>query len=215
MNRRKPFIIAIDGPAASGKGTLARKLASHYGFSYLDTGLTYRAVADELLKRRLPLNDEDIALKTASLIDFGSLDRVHLSEHEIGEAASKVAVMGRLRKTLVDMQKAFAEQSKGAVLDGRDIGTVVCPDADVKLYIIAAAEVRAERRYNEMVGKGEKADYNAILADLKRRDERDMKRAESPLKPAKDAHLLDTTKLSIEGAFAAACAIIDPIIEKR
>ena len=215
MNRRKPFIIAIDGPAASGKGTLARKLASHYGFSYLDTGLTYRAVADELLKRHLPLNDEDIAVKTASLIDFGSLERAHLSEHEIGEAASKVAVMGRLRKTLVDMQKAFAKQSKGAVLDGRDIGTVVCPDADVKLYIIAAAEVRAERRYNEMVGKGEKADYNAILADLKRRDERDMKRAESPLKPAKDAHLLDTTKLSIEGAFAAACAIIDPIIEKR
>ncbi|MBI0170000.1 MULTISPECIES: (d)CMP kinase [Bartonella] len=215
MTPNKPFIIAIDGPAASGKGTLARKLASHYGFSYLDTGLTYRAVADELLKRRLPLNDEDIALKTASLIDFGSLDRAHLSEHEIGEAASKVAVMGRLRKTLVDMQKAFAEQSKGAVLDGRDIGTVVCPDADVKLYIIAAAEVRAKRRYNEMVGKGEKADYNAILADLKRRDERDMKRAESPLKPAKDAHLLDTTKLSIEGAFAAACAIIDPIIEKR
>ena len=215
MNRRKPFIIAIDGPAASGKGTLARKLASHYGFSYLDTGLTYRAVADELLKRRFPLNDEDIALKTASLIDFGSLDQVHLSEHEIGEAASKVAVMGRLRKTLVDMQKACAEQSKGAVLDGRDIGTVVCPDADVKLYIIATPEVRAERRYNEMVGKGEKADYNAILADLKRRDERDMKRAESPLKPAKDAHLLDTTKLSIEGAFAAACAIIDPIIEKR
>ena len=215
MTPNKPFIIAIDGPAASGKGTLARKLASHYGFSYLDTGLTYRAVADELLKRRLPLNDEDIALKTASLIDFGSLDRAHLSEHEIGEAASKVAVMGRLRKKLVDMQKAFAKQSKGAVLDGRDIGTVVCPDANVKLYIVAAPEVRAERRYNEMVGKGEKADYNAILADLKRRDERDMKRAESPLKPAKDAHLLDTTKLSIEGAFAAACAIIDPIIEKR
>ena len=215
MTPNKPFIIAIDGPAASGKGTLARKLASHYGFSYLDTGLTYRAVADELLKRHLPLNDEDIAVKTASLIDFGSLERAHLSEHEIGEAASKVAVMGRLRKTLVDMQKAFAEQSKGAVLDGRDIGTVVCPDADVKLYIIATPEVRAERRYNEMVGKGEKADYNAILADLKRRDERDMKRAESPLKPAKDAHLLDTTKLSIEGAFAAACAIIDPIIEKR
>ena len=215
MTPNKPFIIAIDGPAASGKGTLARKLASHYGFSYLDTGLTYRAVADELLKRHLPLNDEDIALKTASLIDFGSLERAHLSEHEIGEAASKVAVMGRLRKTLVDMQKAFAKQSKGAVLDGRDIGTVVCPDADVKLYIIAAPEVRAKRRYNEMVGKGEKADYNAILADLKRRDERDMKRAESPLKPAKDAHLLDTTKLSIEGAFAAACAIIDPIIEKR
>ncbi|MCT6824125.1 (d)CMP kinase [Bartonella apis] len=215
MTPNKPFIIAIDGPAASGKGTLARKLASHYGFSYLDTGLTYRAVADELLKRHLPLNDEDIALKTASLIDFGSLERAHLSEHEIGEAASKVAVMGRLRKTLVDMQKAFAKQSKGAVLDGRDIGTVVCPDANVKLYIVAAPEVRAERRYNEMVGKGEKADYNAILADLKRRDERDMKRTESPLKPAKDAHLLDTTKLSIEGAFAAACAIIDPIIEKR
>ena len=215
MNLKKAFIIAIDGPAASGKGTLARKLASHYGFSYLDTGLTYRAVADELIKRHLPLDDEDIAVKTALLIDFGSLDRAHLSEHEIGEAASKVAVMGRLRKTLVDMQKAFAKQSKGAVLDGRDIGTVVCPDADVKLYIIATPEVRAERRYKEMLEKGEKADYNAILADLKRRDERDMKRAESPLIPAKDAHLLDTTKLSIEGAFAAACAIIDPIIEKR
>ncbi len=215
MNLKKAFIIAIDGPAASGKGTLARKLAAHYQFSYLDTGLTYRAVADELLKRHLPLDDEDIAVKTASLIDFSSLDRAHLSEHKIGEAASKMAVMRRLRKTLVGMQKAFAEQNKGAVLDGRDIGTVVCPDANVKLYIIATPEVRAERRYNEMLGKGEKADYNAILADLKRRDERDMNRAESPLKPAKDAHLLDTTKLSIEGAFTAACAMIDPILAKR
>lgn len=214
MTGLTPFIIAIDGPAASGKGTLARKLAAHYGLSYLDTGLTYRAVADALLEKHLPLDEEDIAVKIAGTLDLSSLDRNHLSEHKIGEAASKIAVMGRLRKTLVNLQRSFCKKGKGAVLDGRDIGTVVCPDANVKLYIIASPEVRAERRYKEMLGKGENADFTAILADLKRRDERDMNRAESPLKPAEDAHLLETTKLSIEGAFNAACAIIDPIFNK-
>lgn len=214
MTGLKPFIIAIDGPAASGKGTLARKLAAHYGLPYLDTGLTYRAVADALLEKHLPLDDEDIAVNIAGTLDLSSLDRNHLSEHKIGEAASKVAVMGRLRKTLVNLQRGFCENGKGGVLDGRDIGTVVCPDANIKLYIIASPEVRAERRYKEMIGKGEKADYNTILADLKQRDERDMNRTESPLKPAEDAHLLDTTKLSIESAFNAACAIIDPIFNK-
>ena len=214
MTGQKPFIIAIDGPAASGKGTLARKLAAHYGLPYLDTGLTYRAVADALLEKHLPLNDEDIAVNIAGTLNLSSLDRNHLSEHKIGEAASKVAVMGRLRKTLVNLQRGFCENGKGGVLDGRDIGTVVCPDADIKLYIIASPEVRAERRYKEMIGKGEKADYTAILADLKQRDERDMNRTESPLKPAEDAHLLDTTKLSIEGAFNAACALIDPIFKQ-
>lgn len=214
MTGLKPFIIAIDGPAASGKGTLARKLAAHYGLPYLDTGLTYRAVADALLEKHLPLDDEDIAVKIAGTLDLSSFDRNHLSEHKIGEAASKVAVMGRLRKTLVNLQRGFCENGKGGVLDGRDIGTVVCPNADIKLYIIASPEVRAERRYKEMIGKGEKADYNTILADLKQRDERDMNRTESPLKPAEDAHLLDTTKLSIESAFNAACAIIDPIFNK-
>ena len=214
MTGLTPFIIAIDGPAASGKGTLARKLAAHYGLSYLDTGLTYRAVANALLEKHLPLDEEDIAVKIAGTLNLSSLDRNHLSEHKIGEAASKIAVMGRLRKTLVSLQRGFCKKGKGTILDGRDIGTVVCPDANVKLYIIASPEVRAERRYKEMLGKGEKADFTAILADLKRRDERDMNRAESPLKPAEDAHLLDTTKLSIEGAFNAACAIIDPIFNK-
>lgn len=211
----KPFVIAIDGPAASGKGTLARSLAGHYHLPYLDTGLTYRAVADAILKDNLPLDDEDLAVKIAKSLNLSALDPHYLSSNDIGEAASKVAVMPRLRETLVHRQRKFSENQRGAVLDGRDIGTVVCPNATVKLYIIASPQARAERRFREIIGKGEQADYEVILADLIRRDARDMNRAQSPLKPAEDAHLLDTTKLSIEGAFNAACAVIDPIIAKN
>ena len=211
----KPFVIAIDGPAASGKGTLARNLATHYHLPHLDTGLTYRAVADALLKANEPLDNENIAIKIAKSLDFSLLDPDHLSNNEIGEAASKVAVMSGLRETLVAVQRQFAEQTNGAVLDGRDIGTVVCPDASVKLYIIASPEARAERRYREILSKGETEDYNKILADLIQRDERDMNRKQSPLKPAPDAHLLDTTKLSIEGAFKAACAVVDTVLAQR
>lgn len=203
------FIIAIDGPAASGKGTLARNLAAHYGFHHLDTGLTYRAVAKALIDQGLPLDDEAIATRVAQALDLKGLDRTVLSAHEIGEAASKVAVMQNVRRALVEAQRKFAENLPGTVLDGRDIGTVVCPDAPVKLYITASAEVRAERRFNEMRAKNADADYNEVLDDLKRRDERDMNRLASPLKPASDAHLIDTSKMDIEAAFLEAKTLID------
>ncbi len=205
----KAFIIAIDGPAASGKGTLARNLATHYGFHHLDTGLTYRAVAKALIDQGLPLDDEAIAVRAAQELDLKGLDRTVLSAHEIGEAASKVAIMPEVRRALVEAQRKFAENLPGTVLDGRDIGTVVCPDAPVKLYITASAEVRAERRFNEMRAKNADADYNEVLDDLKRRDERDMNRSASPLKPASDAHLIDTSKMDIEAAFLEAKKLID------
>lgn len=205
----KAFIIAIDGPAASGKGTLARNLASHYNFHHLDTGLTYRAVAKALIDQGLPLDDEAIAARVAQELDLKGLDRIVLSAHEIGEAASKVAVMPEVRRALVEAQRKFADNLPGTVLDGRDIGTVVCPDAPVKLYITASAEVRAERRFNEMRAKNADADYNEVLDDLKRRDERDMNRSASPLKPASDAHLIDTSKMDIEAAFLEAKKLID------
>ncbi|HWD14668.1 (d)CMP kinase [Pseudochrobactrum sp. sp1633] len=207
--RTQAFIIAIDGPAASGKGTLARNLAAHYGFHHLDTGLTYRAVAKTLIDQGLPLDDEVIAARIAQTLDLKGLDRTVLSAHEIGEAASKVAVMPEVRSALVEAQRKFAVNLPGTVLDGRDIGTVVCPDAPVKLYITASVEVRAERRYNEMRAKNANADYNAVLDDLKRRDERDMNRTTSPLKPASDAHLIDTSKMDIEAAFLEAKKLID------
>ncbi len=203
------FVIAIDGPAAAGKGTLARKLAEHYGLPHLDTGLTYRATAKALVDAGKPLDDETIAAETAAAIDLGNLDRTVLSAHEIGEAASKVAAMPSVRVALVEAQRRFAEAGRGAVLDGRDIGTVVCPDAPVKLYVTADAEIRARRRYDEIVARGETADFTQILDDVRRRDERDMGRKDSPLRPADDAHLLDTSKMGIEAAFRAACAYVD------
>ncbi len=203
------FTIAIDGPAASGKGTLARRLAEKYGFHHLDSGLTYRAVGHALLDAGLPLDSEDLAVIVAENLDLGKLDRTILSSHEIGNAASKVAVMSRVREVLVEVQREFARKEPGTVIDGRDIGTVVCPDANVKLYITASPEVRANRRYKEIIDSGGEADYEAILADIKIRDERDMSRKDSPLKPAEDAHLLDTTEMSIETAFQTALAIVE------
>jgi len=206
---KRPFVIAIDGPAASGKGTLARKIAAHYGLPCLDTGLTYRAVAYTMLKQNMDMTDETAAVKIAEKLDLSALDATALSAHEIGEAASKVAVLPLLRHALVNAQRRFAANPAGAVLDGRDIGTVVCPDADIKLYIAADVEERAKRRYKEIAAKGGAAVYEDILADLQRRDTRDMNRAASPLRPADDALLLNTTKLSIEEAFFAACRLID------
>ncbi|MCT8992152.1 (d)CMP kinase [Chelativorans sp. SCAU2101] len=213
--RERVFTIAIDGPAASGKGTLARKLAAHYGLHHLDTGLTYRAVARALLDAGLPLDNEAAAEQAARGVDLGTLDRETLSAHGVGEAASKIAVMSAVRRTLVEKQRAFAKTPPGAVLDGRDIGTVVCPDADVKLYVTASAAVRAERRWREILGQGGEADYETILADVERRDARDMARADSPLKPAGDAHLLDTSEMDIETAFRAARAIVDKVLAAR
>ena len=202
------LIIAIDGPAASGKGTLARKLAAHYGIPHLDTGLTYRAVGHALMQVGLPLDREELAKEVARNIDLGRLDREILSAHEIGEAASQVAVMPAVRKALVEAQRQFAASGKGAVLDGRDIGTVVCPDATVKLYVTASPEIRASRRHDEIVGSGGKADRAQILADIIKRDERDIGRTDSPLRPADDAHLIDTSKMDIETAFSEALALV-------
>jgi cytidylate kinase len=205
-----PLVIAIDGPAASGKGTLARRLAEHFGLRHLDTGLTYRAVAHRLLQHGLPLENLSAAETAARQIDLESLDRAVLSRHEVGEAASKIAVMPTVRRILVEKQRAFAEQAPGAVLDGRDIGTVVCPGAQVKLFVTASAQVRARRRHSEMPD-GDAA-FETVLADIERRDARDMGRADSPLRPAPDAHLLDTSQMDIETAFSAAKMIIDDAI---
>jgi CMP/dCMP kinase len=205
----QPLIIAIDGPAASGKGTLARLIASDYGLAHLDTGLTYRAVAKAMLDQGLALDDERQAEDAARSIDLTKLDRSVLSAHAIGEAASKIAVYPEVRRILVEQQRAFSKSSNGAILDGRDIGTVVCPEAPVKFYVTASPDVRAKRRYDEIIHNGGTADFETILADVKRRDERDTGRADSPLRPAADAHLLDTSTMSIETAFRAARAIIE------
>lgn len=205
------MIIAIDGPAASGKGTLARRLATHYGLRHLDTGLTYRAVAAALLARGLPLGDEAVAVATARNLDLARLDRDVLSAHEIGEAASRIAVLPALREELVQLQRRFASEPPGAVLDGRDIGTVVCPNADVKLFATASPRERARRRTAELQGKGKPADFDKVLADLERRDQRDAGRTVAPLKAADDAHLLDTSEMDIEAAFKAAVDIVDRV----
>ncbi len=208
------MIIAIDGPAAAGKGTLSRRIAETYGFHHLDTGLTYRATAKALLDAGLSLDDEAVAERMALAVELAGLDRDALSAHEIGEAASKIAVMPAVRRALVEAQRVFSKRAPGTVLDGRDIGTVVCPDAPVKLYVTASPEVRAKRRYDEILSKGGSADFDAIFADVKKRDERDMGRADSPLKPADDAHLLDTSEMSIEAAFLAAKTLIDAALTK-
>jgi cytidylate kinase len=209
------FVIAIDGPAASGKGTMARRLAEAYGFAHLDTGLTYRAVAKALMDEGLPLDNEALAEEYAKKIDLSALDRAALSTHGVGEAASRVAVMPAVRRALVEKQRQFARTPPGAVLDGRDIGTVVCPDAAVKLYVTASAEIRAARRTDEIVAGGGAADSAAILEDIRRRDQRDMGRTDSPLMPAIDAHLLDTSEMDIEAAFQAAKAFVDEAIARR
>ncbi len=203
------MIIALDGPAASGKGTLARQLAAHFELRHLDTGLTYRAVAAALLARGLPLGDESVAISVARNLDLGNLDSNQLSAHEIGEAASRIAVLSGLREELVRLQRAFAEQEPGAVLDGRDIGTVVCPDATAKLFITASPAARAKRRTDELNSKGIPVEFNEILVDLERRDGRDSTRKDSPLKPAENAHLLDTTEMDIDSAFRAAVDIVE------
>jgi cytidylate kinase len=205
----RPLMIAIDGPAASGKGTLGRRLAAHYGVRHLDTGLTYRAVAAALLVRGLGLDDEAASVELTGTLDLDDLNRDRLADPGIGEAASRIAVMPGLRRALVARQRAFALEPPGAVLDGRDIGTVVLPDASAKLYVTASPEVRARRRAEELRARGMMADEEALLADLVRRDARDMARADSPLKPAPDAHLLDTSTMTIETAFRAAVEVVD------
>jgi CMP/dCMP kinase len=205
------LIIAIDGPAASGKGTLARRIASHYGLHHLDSGLLYRAVAKAVLDAGYRANDMARAAAAAAAIDPEKFDEEALKAQAVTEASSVVAAIPQVRKALLDYQRAFAARPPGAVLDGRDIGTVIAPGADIKLFVTATPQVRAARRVAELDARGVAADERDILADLLRRDERDSKRAAAPLKPAPDAHLLDTTHLDIDAAFRAAVAIIEAV----
>ena len=213
----EPLSIAIDGPAASGKGTLARLLAERYGLAHLDTGLTYRAVAKAMLDAGEPLDIAGLAVRRAEAIELGGLDRAALSRHEIAEAASRVAAMPEVRAALVEAQRRFVRGSAtGTVLDGRDIGTVVLPDAAVKLYVTASPEMRARRRYDEMIARGDAtATYLEVLEDLRRRDARDMERPDSPLRPADDAHLLDTTEIGIGEALDRASRTVDAVLAVR
>jgi CMP/dCMP kinase len=202
------MIIAIDGPAASGKGTLGKRLSEHFGFAHLDTGLLYRAVARVMLDREIALTDRDAAHEVALNLDVTHLDDPRLRGAQMGEAASVISGYQPVRDALLAFQRQFAEQPPGAVLDGRDIGTVVCPQADVKFFITATPEERARRRHLELQKRGEQTEYETILGDIRRRDERDMNRATAPLKPAADAITLDTTHLDAEAAFQAALDLV-------
>ena len=203
------MIIAIDGPAASGKGTLGKRLAAHYGLRHLDTGLIYRAVAKALLDSGHALDDSARAVAAARSLEPEHFDEIVLKGHAIGEAASIVSAIPEVRAALIEMQRSFAAAAPGAVLDGRDIGTVICPQAEVKIFVIAAAEERARRRAAELLAQGQTVDPAAVLADIVRRDGRDRTRATAPLVPAADAHLLDTTHLDIDAAVRAAIDIVE------
>lgn len=207
------IVIAIDGPAASGKGTLARRLAAHYGFAYLDTGSLYRAVGHAVMAAGGNPADETAAVAAARALDVSQIDEKAIRTREAGEAASLVAVMQPVRDAILDFQRDFAANppggKKGAVLDGRDIGTVVCPDARVKFFVTARPEIRAHRRWLELKGSGSDVSEAQVLEDTKERDRRDAERATSPMRPAADAHLLDTSDLSIEAAFGEAVRIIE------
>ncbi|MFO1136390.1 MAG: (d)CMP kinase [Rhodoblastus sp.] len=203
------MIVAIDGPAASGKGTIARRLAAHYGLPHLDTGLLYRATARVLIDEGVRLDDVESAVAAARGLALTDFDEEKLRGREMGEAASVVGAMPDVRAALIDMQRRFAQHPSGAVLDGRDIGTVIAPKADVKIFVTASPETRAQRRALELRGRGEAVVYADILADIRKRDARDAGRSAAPLKPAADAHILDTTDLDIDAAFRAALAIVE------
>ena len=205
------MIIAIDGPAASGKGTLGKRLAHHYGYRHLDTGVIYRAVAKALLDAGADLTDEALAVAAALELDPEKFGNPALKTQEVGEAASVVSAIPRVREALVNFQRQFAADPPGAVLDGRDIGTVICPHADVKIFVVADPKVRARRRTLEARARGEDADEAAVLADILKRDERDQNRATAPLKAAADAHLLDNSHLDIEGGVRAAIDIVEAV----
>ena len=196
------FTVAIDGPAAAGKGTVSKAVAQHFGFAHLDTGLLYRAVGARVLAGAEPV-------AAARALTADDLAAAGLRTPEVAEAASRVAAIREVRAALVAFQRAFALRAGGAVLDGRDIGTVICPDAEAKLFVTASPEVRAERRYRELIAAGHATDPATVLADVKARDARDSERATAPLRPAEDAVVIDTSQLSIDAAVAAAIAAIE------
>ena len=194
------FTVAIDGPAAAGKGTVAKGLADHFGFSHLDTGLLYRAIAVKALVGEDPIT-------AANELVASDMTSQTLQSPKVARMASKVAVIPQVRAALLAFQENFASQDGGAVLDGRDIGTIICPEAQIKIFITASAEIRAKRRYRELQSKGLETSYDEVLRDVKERDERDMTRKDAPLKPAHDAHILDTSGLSIMGSLQKAIDI--------
>lgn len=195
------FTVAIDGPAAAGKGTVSKAVAAHFGFAHLDTGLLYRAVGAKVLAGKDPI-------EAAQTLMPDDLEDDNLRTPAVAQSASKVAVIPQVRAALLDFQRSFAARAGGAVLDGRDIGTVICPEAQVKLFVTASADVRAQRRYAELSAKGDADSFDQVLADVKARDARDMERVEAPLKPAADATIIDTSRLTIDQAVTAAIAAI-------
>ena len=205
------MIIAIDGPAASGKGTLGKRLAGHYGLPHLDTGLIYRAVAKALLDAGHSPEDRMRARAAAEALDPSRFDEAALKAQAVGAAASLVSAIPEVRSVVLAFQRDFGRAAPGAVLDGRDIGTVIFPDADVKIFVTASPEVRARRRAAELEQAGGRIDEGEVLADIRRRDERDSTRAIAPLKAAPDAYLLDTTHLDIDAAFRAAIDIVEAV----
>lgn len=208
------FTVAIDGPAAAGKGTIARAVAGRFGFAHLDTGLLYRAVGKNALDQGRGIVDEGVAELVAQSLDPADLERDDLRTVLVSRASSRVAAMPGVRKALLKFQQDFARQEGGAVLDGRDIGTVICPDADVKLFVTASDQTRAERRYQELSAKGARTSVDRVMADLKSRDERDAGRDDAPLRRADDAVLLDTTELDIDAAVAKAAEIIEQALDR-
>ena len=209
------MIIALDGPAASGKGTLARRLARHYHLPHLDTGLLYRATALALLDAGHALENEAAAVAAARALSLTDFNEDVLRTRKMGEAASRIAAMPAVRAQLIAAQREFANRPQGAVLDGRDIGTVICPQAQVKIYVTAAPLERARRRMLELAARGETGDLAALLADILKRDARDSSRSTAPLLAAADAALLDTTHLDAEAAFAQALAIVERCSQSR
>ena len=209
------MIVAVDGPAASGKGTLAAGLARHYRLPYLDTGLLYRAVGRAVEPYEQSPEFEARAIAAAQTLDFGGLEPEFLLTQRVGSLASKVAVIGPVRKALYQFQRAFALRPEGAVLDGRDTGTQICPEADIKLFIVADPAARAERRARQFEARGQVVDRTALRASIDERDARDRNNPFGGFYPAPDAHLLDTTELDIEAALRAAVAIVDGVLARK
>ncbi|MEM7238240.1 MAG: (d)CMP kinase [Pseudomonadota bacterium] len=203
------FTVAIDGPAAAGKGTIARLVAQEFGFAHLDTGLLYRAVGKRTLDHGRGVIDAGVAILCAQELTADALDGDGLRTALVAKAASRVAAIPDVRAALLDFQRQFARQPGGAVLDGRDIATVICPEAEAKLFVTASADTRARRRMDELAERGEVRSFDAILTDIRARDERDATRPDAPMKQSADAHLLDTTELDIDAAVAEAVALIE------
>lgn len=203
------MIIAVDGPLASGKGTIAKALARHFALPHLDTGSLYRATAVAVLDAGIDPADEAKAAAAARALDIAGIDETRIRTAQAGAMASRVAALPAVRGALYELQRDFASQPGGAILDGRDIGTVICPDADVKLFVTANAETRAGRRWRELAAKGDPISYETVLAQTHERDARDTERADAPMRPADDATLLDTSSLSIDAAIAAAIQIVE------